>query len=632
MVAVAAIIPSLFVVPLFSSSTGGTTKTRRGNKKGSIRPQSSSSYRSLRTTSNTQSQSQTTTLIQSDCDVKELDDHPFLIDEEYELKDEEKDQLRFLIQQRKSVESLLASVFDNDQGRPSPYDPPYPASTVVTGRGGERHSHSHSTTGGVDLDLTHSFQEAFDRYKDDNDSRPSFSPSSYPDTSTSTLDTPTILIPPSGYDHWNENDKNRIMISQENEAVVQPRPVLASPSSVTTTTTTADTRPAAVTTVVDNSMTISKERFLIERIVENMQRRSDDEGAGVVPSPPRQHVLVPSTSSSSSMIATTTAEVAQDRSRLRNTILINNNGRKSKIQKFAKAGVKDHFRIIHSLVGLSSIVIGLHHMMEVLIFSSFTLADLSIATIIGTGLVHTCTGLFGIRRLNFHNPKEAARNAMFWPAPIQGLWLASVSLTEWGQGSNALVSMWQTPFVAFTAFNIVLTCWQLSQILTKTGTAERTKDTIWFQKAQHNAILVEFSYLFWMQLQMGTVLYLATMGPGSQAAFTAFMDTYPKMQLLLSNLALNTAFFNNLAIFLATLLRYKILRKPTTASRLSSSSTTTTTTTGSSTTMTSLLQDNKVVFSLPLFSSIFIVWKVLSCFFFSYEGSMSSSFISLIFQ
>mmetsp|Transcript_52883 Transcript_52883/g.60028 ORF Transcript_52883/g.60028 Transcript_52883/m.60028 type:complete len:642 (+) Transcript_52883:361-2286(+) len=641
MVAVVAIIPTLFVVPLFSSSTGGgTSKTRRGNKKGSIRPQSSSSYRSLRhgqrlrdDLSNTQSQ---TTLIQGDCDiVKEnheelLDDHPFLIDEEYELKDEEKDQLRFLIQQRKSVESLLASVIDNDQGRPSPYDPPYPASTVVTGRGGERHSHSHSTTGGVDLDLTHSFQEAFDRYKDDNDSRPSFSPSSYPDTSTSTLDTPTILIPPSGYDHWNENDKNSILISQENTVVVPPILIRSSPSSVTTTT--ADTKPAAVTAVVDDSSTISKERFLMERIIENIQRRSDDGAGVVIQPPPRQHVLVPSTSSSSSMIATTTAEVAQDRSRLRNTILINNNGRKSKIQKFAKAGVKDHFRIIHSLVGLSSIVIGLHHMMEVLIFSSFTLADLSIATIIGTGLVHTCTGLFGIRRLNFHNPKEAARNAMFWPAPIQGLWLASVSLTEWGQGSNALVSMWQTPFVAFTAFNIVLTCWQLSQILTKTGTAERTKDTIWFQKAQHNAILVEFSYLFWMQLQMGTVLYLATMGPGSQAAFTAFMDTYPKMQLLLSNLALNTAFFNNLAIFLATLLRYKILRKPTTASRLSSSSTTTTTTTGSSTTMTSLLQDNKVVFSLPLFSSIFIVWKVLSCFFFSYEGSMSSSFISLIFQ
>merc|ERR1712238_456487 len=145
------------------------------------------------------------------------------------------------------------------------------------------------------------------------------------------------------------------------------------------------------------------------------------------------------------------------------------------------------------------------------------------------------------------------------------------------------------PFVAFTAFNIGLTVWQLSQIITKTGSVERTKDTIWFPKAKHNALLVEFSYLFWMQIQMGTVLYLATMGPGSQAAFTTFMDTYPKMQLLLANLALNTAFFNNLAIFLATLLRYKILRKPTATTRLSS--TTTSTTTNTNTTMKALLQD-----------------------------------------
>ena len=49
-----------------------------------------------------------------------------------------------------------------------------------------------------------------------------------------------------------------------------------------------------------------------------------------------------------------------------------------------------------------------------------------------------------------------------------------------------------------------------------------------------------------MQIQMGTVLYLATMGPGSQFAFTSFMDTYPKIQLLLSNLALKT--HNNKAL------------------------------------------------------------------------------------
>jgi len=505
MVAVAAIIPSLFALSSSSSPTGGgtTNKTRR---RGVIRPNPSSSYRSLhRKRVRDPSNTQTTSLIQ------ETDGQPFMRDEYYELKDEEKDDLHFLMQQRKDVESLLSSVMD-------------------------------------DYDCDHVTQMQ----------RPS-SCSSYPSSrtcssmSTCTDDDTTITIPQNGYDDWNDN-KN-IFISKG----------------------------------------------------ENIQRRSD-----VVAVIQPIQVLPPS-----SVIAKASTSANHGISTLRNNINIINNGRKSKIRKFAKAGMKNIPRIIHSLVGLSSIVIGFHHMVHVLITSSFTNADITISTIIGTGLVHTCTGLFGVRRLNFKNKKEAARNAMFWPAPIQGLWLASVSLSEWGQGSNALLSMWNTPLVAFTAFNIGITFWQLSQILTKTGTTERTKDTIWFRKSSHNAILVEFSYLFWMQIQMGTVLRLATMGTGSQHAFTSFMEMYPKMKLLLSNLALNTAFFNNLAILLATLLRYKIISKPTSTTNTS---------------MKSIFQDNKIVFSLPLFSSIFIVWKVLSCFFFSYDGSMSSSFISLIFQ
>jgi len=203
--------------------------------------------------------------------------------------------------------------------------------------------------------------------------RPS-SCSSYPSSrtcssmSTCTDDDTTITIPQNGYDDWNDN-KN-IFISKG----------------------------------------------------ENIQRRSD-----VVAVIQPIQVLPPS-----SVIAKASTSANHGISTLRNNINIINNGRKSKIKKFAKAGMKNIPRIIHSLVGLSSIVIGFHHMVHVLITSSFTNADITISTIIGTGLVHTCTGLFGVRRLNFKNKKEAARNAMFWPAPIQGLWLASVSLSEWG--------------------------------------------------------------------------------------------------------------------------------------------------------------------------------------------------------
>jgi hypothetical protein len=174
------------------------------------------------------------------------------------------------------------------------------------------------------------------------------------------------------------------------------------------------------------------------------------------------------------------------------------------------------------------------------------------------------------------------------------------------QGSGALISIWNSPFATFTAFNVLLTFWQLSEVLRKTGHPSRTRDSIWFDKSAHNAILVEFSYLLWMQLQMGTVLYVACLV--EMGDFSAFMDAFPKMQCLLSNLALNTAFFNNLAIFVATLLRYKLVSTPKQKNY------------------------NVIVFSLPLLSSIWIVWKVLSCFFLSYDGAMSSSFFSLIFE
>uniref|UniRef100_A0A6T8HH97 Uncharacterized protein n=1 Tax=Proboscia inermis TaxID=420281 RepID=A0A6T8HH97_9STRA len=164
--------------------------------------------------------------------------------------------------------------------------------------------------------------------------------------------------------------------------------------------------------------------------------------------------------------------------------------------------------------------------------------------------------------------------------------------------------MFSLPFAAFTIFNLGLTLWQLSEIKTKTGKSSKTKDTIWFEDSMKNTLLVEFAYLFWMQIQMGALLYTGC--TVNKQVFWNFMDRFPQMYYLLSNLALNTAFFNNLAVLLATLLRYKLVSKPR--------------------------HDNIIVFSLPLFSSIFIVWKVFRGFFGTEGGAMSSSFLTMLFN
>jgi len=275
---------------------------------------------------------------------------------------------------------------------------------------------------------------------------------------------------------------------------------------------------------------------------------------------------------------------------------------KAKVQKFMKAGRADIYRIIHSSLGIASLVIGSSHLFHIAFLHDF-LAPITGAGIFLTGSVHCMCGIFGVRRLKLNNKKEAARNAMFWPTMLQNLWFFAASLTEWGRGSHAQFSMFSKPFTLVTVLGITLTIWQLSEVSFKTG-IDKTKDSIWFQESWKNALLVEFCYLIWIQIQMGATLFIGT--TVSHNDFLDYMNTFPKMHSLLSNLALNTAYFNNLVVFLATLLRYKLVSKPN--------------------------HDNAVMFALPVITSIFIVWKVLSCFFRAYGGEMSSSFISLLFR
>mmetsp|Transcript_24559 Transcript_24559/g.34285 ORF Transcript_24559/g.34285 Transcript_24559/m.34285 type:complete len:80 (+) Transcript_24559:481-720(+) len=77
------------------------------------------------------------------------------------------------------------------------------------------------------------------------------------------------------------------------------------------------------------------------------------------------------------------------------------------------------------------------------------------------------------------------------------------------------------------------------------------------------------------------------------------------MHYILSNISLNSACLgNNLAILLVTLIRYKLVSKPT--------------------------QENTVVFSVPILVAMIVVWKTMSCFLGTNDGEMASSFFSLV--
>lgn len=292
----------------------------------------------------------------------------------------------------------------------------------------------------------------------------------------------------------------------------------------------------------------------------------------------------------------TVAKLSQSKQK-KNNVRLN-----SKIRKFVKAGRVDIYRIMHSSFGIASLLIGTSHLLNIAFIHNFS-EPISQSRTIFTGSIHCICGLFGVRRLPLKNKKEAARNAMFWPAMLQNVWLFAASLTEWGQGSTALFSMFSKPFITVTMLGLGLTCWQLSVVWLKTGVG-KTKDSIWFQESWKNTLLAEFSYLIWIQIQMGASLYIANTVP--HCDFSKFMTMFPVLHHLLANLALNTAYFNNLVVFLATLLRYKIISKPN--------------------------HDNAIMFSVPVVTSLIIVWKVFACFLGAYGGTMSSTFISLLFH
>ena len=135
------------------------------------------------------------------------------------------------------------------------------------------------------------------------------------------------------------------------------------------------------------------------------------------------------------------------------------------------------------------------------------------------------------------------------------LWLASVR-----QGQDALISTYGLPFILFTGTNLLLTEWQLAEVFLHTGEGKTEDKALWLKEPWKNVLLAEMAYVVWIQIQMIAVFWVSTMtGPMD---YLAYADQHPVFENFVANIAMNTAFFNNLVIFLATLLRYKMLPNP----------------------------------------------------------------------
>ncbi|CAB9531673.1 expressed unknown protein [Seminavis robusta] len=228
-----------------------------------------------------------------------------------------------------------------------------------------------------------------------------------------------------------------------------------------------------------------------------------------------------------------------------------------RVKQLGRAGTASIQQGLHSAFGLGSVLFGSQHFMH-LLTNGFE-APISQEKILALGAMHVLVAFAGLPRLDWKNEKEAARNAMIWPVPVQNLWLVLASVTEFTQGQDALVSIGSTPFMAFSALNIVIAAWQSSQSFVSGGAseAEKQKSGIWYENPLKNAAAAVLSYTLPIMVFGFELMHLG--GNVGQEQIIQFASSHPDHSNLAVNVFLNTCFVNNIAIFGATLVKYKVV-------------------------------------------------------------------------
>lgn len=176
------------------------------------------------------------------------------------------------------------------------------------------------------------------------------------------------------------------------------------------------------------------------------------------------------------------------------------------------------------------------------------------------GFFHISTAFFGNTLLR-KNKAEAPRNAMIWPVPYQNLWLTATALSEWSRGSDALVKMTSVPMMLFTAITLAIALWQTSESFANSDDhplipfkSRLTNTAVTF--STYTGFLVAFS-----SLALG-ICVADIVSPGHGKEFiTSLVDAHPAYGFFVSNVFMNFAWANNLAVLLATLLKYKVVNR-----------------------------------------------------------------------
>ena len=220
--------------------------------------------------------------------------------------------------------------------------------------------------------------------------------------------------------------------------------------------------------------------------------------------------------------------------------------------RMASASSLNAVRFTHSALGFASLYLGGSHLAGALA-TGFT-APMTKEYILLQGGFHTLAAIAGTLRINWK--VERPRMLNFASAVPFAAWCTYVSLSQFAAADGAWVDVWHPAFLTSTAIFLLFNAY-VGTLNYEWGPPTDRKQGLLFEQKWQNLLLYTLTSAIFLQAEGGAILAIAASGHAQE--FKELLDVHPVMGNLIANAYIDTAFFNNYALFISTLYKYKVL-------------------------------------------------------------------------
>jgi len=220
--------------------------------------------------------------------------------------------------------------------------------------------------------------------------------------------------------------------------------------------------------------------------------------------------------------------------------------------RMASASSLNAVRFTHSALGFGSLYLGGSHLAGAL--ATGLTAPMTKEYILLQGGFHTLAALAGTLRINWK--VERPRMLNFASAVPFAAWCTYVSLSQFAAADGAWVDVWHPAFLTSTAIFLLFNAY-VGTLNYEWGPPIDRKQGLLFEQKWQNLLLYTLTSAIFLQAEGGAILTIAASGHAQE--FKELLDVHPVLGNLIANAYIDTAFFNNYALFISTLYKYKVL-------------------------------------------------------------------------